>query len=139
MALSDGFQGRIVTATLTAGGGSVLIQGILRFKPPSRQYKKATYTPMSGSLAKKEQVLLTSEQAATIELTVLYEPAHKAAMDAAVGAAQGAVVLTLSDGSTYTGTGSVERHGETDIDDSKEVQADLVIALNAGWVFAAGS
>ena len=122
-----------------SGTTAVPIQGILEFTPPGRAHKKATFTTISGTLSGKEQVLIGSEQAATIEVTVVYEKLHMAAVDAVHGVNGCAVSLTLPDGSVYAGTGGIEKNAAERIVDTKEVTDAITIALNAGWTFTPGA
>jgi hypothetical protein len=145
MPLTDNFLGRIQTISslvITPAGGSPAaadIQGILNLNPPTRQFKTSKYTPISGTLKGKEQVISCSEQASQIKITALYEPAHYAALETVAGINGAAIVLTLSDGSVFTGVGALTENAVQQITDSKEVEVSQTIDLNAGWTYAAGS
>lgn len=142
MVLSDGFAGKLgqgMAASIVVNTTTVPFHEILDVDPPGRSFKKANYTPQSGTLAGKEQVLVASESAATMSLTVVYEKAHHAAIETVSGINGSAITLTLSDGSTLVGTGAISANSLQQLSDAKEMTAKVTLELNAGWTFTAGS
>ena len=143
MTMTDNFDGIVGAGSslsvTTPTPVTVPIQGLLEFTPPARQYKKATYTPLSGTNAGKERILLCSEQAGTIEVTALFEATRAADIDAICGVNLSTITLTLSDGTVYSGTGGIEKGAVEHVTDSKEITISLTIALDAGYTFTAGA
>lgn len=139
--MDDNYQGipgsgaSINVTTLAGAGTLVPLQGITSYQPPGRVYNKATYTPMSGSLSGKQQAILCSEQAATIDLSWAYEALRMADMDAICGVNGCAIVLALPDGAAFIGAGGIEKHAIQKVADGKIIEADVTISLNAGWSF----
>jgi len=145
MPTTDDYLGEFVTVTtltvVTPGDSPVtaLIQGIVDFKPPGRKFMKTNYTWLSGTNAGKQQVLLTSQEAATIEITAIYEKVHAAAIDAVAGINGCTVTLVTSDGATWAGIGSISESTPQNQTDNKVQELKQVIELNAGWTYTPGS
>jgi hypothetical protein len=138
MPLTDNFDGTLgtgmsLTVAAPAGGTSVPIQGIENLTFPQRSRKKDSWTPISGTRAGKEQLLLCSEQAAEIPCTLTYEKDHQKAMDAICGVNGSSITLVGPDGITIAGMGGIEKVGVARVEDSKHMTCDLTIALAAGW------
>ena len=144
MTLTDDFSGimpsPILLTAVTAGGlGTTLpIQGILNATPPVRSYKTDKFTPISGTRAGKEQVLICSEESSECTLTLLYEKTHQAAMDALAGTNNMLFTLTFPDGFVFTATGGISKVGMARVEDSKHIDSDVTFVLNAGWQCIAG-
>ena len=145
MPLTDDFDGTIPSpmslTVVTAGGlgASVPIQGIENLTFPVRNFKKDTWTPISGARARKEQLVLCTEQAAEIGATLTYEREHQLEMDAICGVNGCQVTLVGPDGLTISGMGGVEKLGVARVEDSKHMSADFTFALAAGWTCTAGA
>ncbi len=131
------FGGGISLSVVTADGAgtTVPIHGIEGLTPPSRTHKKDVYTPISGTRANLEQMVLCSESAAEITGTLTYEKEHQADMDAICGTNACQITLTYSDGSVLTGRGGIEKLGISRVEDSKHMQTEITIALCAGWTY----
>jgi hypothetical protein len=144
MPLYDDFDGSFasglsLTVITAAGAGTTVpIQGIENLSFPTRNFKKDTYVPLSGARARKEQLVLCSEQATEITCTLTYEKAHQIAMDAICGVNGCAITLVGPDGITISGSGGIEKLGVARVEDSKHMTADFTIALAAGWDCADG-
>lgn len=132
----DGSYGSGLTLSVTTPGGSpteVPIHGIENLEFPDRVHKKDTYTPISGSRAGSEQMVLCSEESAEIRCSLTYEKDHQIAMDDIAGVNGCTIALVLADGLTVAGTGGIQVISITRIEDSRHIVADVNIALNAGW------
>lgn len=142
--LSDNFDGTVegglTLNVITAGGAgtTVPVHGIedIQFPPRSRKIDK--YTPLSGTYAGKERVILCSDEAGQLTASLTYEVAHQAAMDAIVGTNGCQITLTMGDGLTLVANGGISRLGQARVQDSRHITSDIAIDMDAGWTLTAG-
>jgi hypothetical protein len=145
MSLTDDFDGTVPapsTLTVTTPGGSsvvIPIQGIEKLELPRRKVKVDKYTPLSGTWAGKEKVLLCSQETGQAKATLTYEIQHQLAMDSIVGVNGCTIVFVVADGLTLTATGGISECGTETLEDSKHITASLSIDMNAGWTAVDGT
>lgn len=111
------------------------IEGILSVTPPVLDADEIKFTPISGDLAGKEQVVAGKIPVQQSTVKCVYE-ATRHTLLTAIHRTQGEFVLTLADGSTMTGTGCLKRIAVQELNDANEMTSELVFSIAGDWTYA---